>query len=46
VNGTALAVPRIILSLLENHYDEQKNVLELPSVLKPYAPFLEGKIPS
>ena len=39
VNGTALAVPRIIMAILENYWDEAKGVVEMPEVLKPYLPF-------
>lgn len=39
VNGTAVAVPRLILSLLETHQQADGSVI-LPSVL---APFLGGK---
>jgi seryl-tRNA synthetase len=39
VNATALAAPRIILSILENYWNEDKQVVEMPEVLKPYLPF-------
>jgi len=39
VNGTALAVPRIIMAILENYWDDSKGVVEMPDVLKPYLPF-------
>lgn len=39
VNGTALAVPRIIMAILENYWNESKGIVEMPEVLKPYLPF-------
>jgi seryl-tRNA synthetase len=39
VNGTALAVPRIIMAILENYWNEEKGIVEMPEVLKPYLPF-------
>lgn len=39
VNATALAVPRIILAILENYWDGNKGVVEIPDVLKPFLPF-------
>jgi seryl-tRNA synthetase len=39
VNGTALAVPRIIMAILENYWNEDKKRVEMPEVLKPYLPF-------
>ena len=39
VNGTALAVPRILLAILENYYDQEKNIVSIPEVLHPYLPF-------
>lgn len=39
VNGTALAVPRIIMAILENYWDEEKGVVEMPDTLKPFLPF-------
>ncbi len=35
VNGTALAVPRILMAILENFQDENGRVM-IPDVLKPY----------
>ena len=47
VNGTALAVPRIILTLLETHYEADKNRVRIPTCLLPYLPFdyIEAKTP-
>lgn len=39
VNATALAVPRIILAILENYWNEDKKRVEMPDVLKPFLPF-------
>lgn len=39
VNGTALAVPRIIMAILENNWNESKGIVEMPEVLKPFLPF-------
>ena len=33
LNATALAVPRIIMALIENHYDKKENVVRLPKAL-------------
>jgi seryl-tRNA synthetase len=41
VNGTAIAVPRIILSILENHYDPVRDVIVVPPTLRPYLGGLE-----
>lgn len=39
VNGTALAVPRIILTLLETYYDPELEIIKMPEALLPYLPF-------
>lgn len=39
VNGTAIAIPRIILLLIETYWDKEKNVINIPEVLHPYLPF-------
>lgn len=36
VNGTALAVPRVIAAILENHWDAGKRVIRIPEVLWPW----------
>jgi seryl-tRNA synthetase len=36
VNGTALAVPRIIAAILENGWDEEMQAVVLPKALKPF----------
>ncbi|KAI4258789.1 MAG: hypothetical protein L6R42_004907 [Xanthoria sp. 1 TBL-2021] len=33
VNGTALAVPRVLAALLENGWDEEKRAVKIPEVL-------------
>lgn len=40
VNGTALAVPRVLACLLENHWDSASRTVEIPKVLRPY---MDGK---
>ncbi|KAF3917417.1 hypothetical protein ABW21_db0206404 [Orbilia brochopaga] len=41
LNGTALAVPRIIMALLENHWDEASREVRIPKVLHEYMGGLE-----
>ena len=36
VNGTALAVPRVLAAILENHWDEKELCVRIPKVLWPY----------
>jgi seryl-tRNA synthetase len=36
VNGTALAVPRVLACVLETHFDEKKKRVLIPEVLRPY----------
>ncbi|KAI9696058.1 MAG: Serine--tRNA ligase, mitochondrial [Candelina mexicana] len=36
VNGTALAVPRVLAALLENGWDEENNTVLIPEVLRPW----------
>ncbi|KAF2116283.1 hypothetical protein BDV96DRAFT_491561 [Lophiotrema nucula] len=36
VNGTALAVPRVLAAILENHWDERNYTVTIPAVLRPY----------
>ncbi|MCJ1333003.1 Serine--tRNA ligase, mitochondrial [Thelotrema lepadinum] len=35
-NGTALAVPRVIAAILENHWDEKEASVKIPKVLWPW----------
>ncbi|KAK6525535.1 Serine--tRNA ligase, mitochondrial [Arthrobotrys megalospora] len=42
LNGTALAVPRIIMAILENNWDEDKREVRIPEVLRPYIGGLEA----
>jgi seryl-tRNA synthetase len=36
VNGTAMAVPRVIAAILENGWDEERGVVHIPEVLRPW----------
>lgn len=36
INGTAMALPRIILAIVENFYDNDTQLVKLPKVLVPY----------
>jgi seryl-tRNA synthetase len=36
LNGSALAVDRLIITLCEYYYDEKNNKLEIPKVLQKY----------
>lgn len=36
VNGTALAVPRVLSAILENGWDEQTMTVKIPEVLRPW----------
>lgn len=36
LNGTALAVPRVIAAILENHWDERDYSVTIPEVLRPF----------
>ena len=40
VNGTALAVPRVIAAILENGWDETEKTVTIPQVLRPW---MDGK---
>jgi len=40
LNGTALAVPRVLAAILENHWDEQEHTVTIPEVLRP---FMDGQ---
>jgi len=42
VNGTALAVPRVLAAILENGWDEEKRVVRIPKVLWPWMDGLEA----
>ena len=39
VNATALAVPRIILAILEHYWDEETASVQMPEALLPFLPF-------
>lgn len=38
VNGTAMAIPRVLACILENHWDDVAGVVQVPEVLRPYMP--------
>lgn len=40
LNGTAIAVPRVIVAIIEQFYDENSNSIIIPAVLQPY---MDGK---
>lgn len=41
VNGTALAVPRVLAAILENHWNEHDYSVTIPKVLRPFMGGLE-----
>ncbi|KAF2274682.1 seryl-tRNA synthetase [Westerdykella ornata] len=41
LNGTALAVPRVLAAILENHWDEDHATVTVPEVLRPFMGGLE-----
>ncbi|GIZ42609.1 hypothetical protein CKM354_000586900 [Cercospora kikuchii] len=38
VNGTAMAIPRILACILENHWEEERGAVVVPEVLRRYMP--------
>lgn len=40
LNGTAMAVPRVIVAIVENFYDENINMIKIP---EPLIPYMNGK---
>lgn len=38
VNGTAMAIPRVLACILENHWDDVEGVVQVPEVLRQYMP--------
>lgn len=36
LNGTALAVPRVLAAILENHWNEEERTVTIPPVLRPF----------
>lgn len=36
VNGTACAVPRMLIALWESNYDDTKRSISIPEILRPY----------
>jgi seryl-tRNA synthetase len=45
VNGTAMAIPRVLAALLENGWDEQKMTVRIPEVLRPWMGGMENISP-
>lgn len=41
LNGTACAVPRVILAIVENFYDPTRDVIVIPEVLRPFMDDME-----
>ena len=41
VNGTAMAVPRVLAAIMENGWDEEEMVIRIPEVLRPWMRGLE-----
>ena len=46
LNSTALAAQRVMLAILENHYDPENEVVKIPKVLHPYLPKEFWEIPA
>ena len=42
VNGTAMAVPRVLAAILENGWDERRGVVVVPEALRSYMGGLEA----
>ncbi|KAI5968526.1 DIA4 [Candida margitis] len=40
LNGTCMAVPRVIVALIEQNYDRENDIIRIPKVLVPY---MDGK---
>ncbi len=40
-NGSSLAIERTLASIIENYFDESKNIIKVPEVLKKYLDFEE-----
>lgn len=38
VNGTAMAIPRILACILENHWNEEQGAVQVPECLRAYMP--------
>ncbi|KAJ5104123.1 Aminoacyl-tRNA synthetase class II [Penicillium argentinense] len=41
VNGTAMAVPRVLAAILENNWDPERGVVVIPEVLRPWMDGME-----
>jgi seryl-tRNA synthetase len=42
VNGTAMAVPRVLAAILENGWDAERGVVVIPEVLRPWMDGMES----
>jgi seryl-tRNA synthetase len=45
VNGTAMAVPRVLAAILENNWNEEKMTVTIPEVLRPWMGGMETIAP-
>lgn len=45
VNATALAIPRILLNIIETYWDPKSNSINLPDFIKPHLPFDRIEVP-
>jgi len=36
LNGSGLAIERVLAAILENYYDEKKDLIVIPNALRPY----------
>ncbi len=41
LNGSGLATPRLMIAILENYYNKEKNIIEIPEVMQPYTKMTE-----
>ena len=44
INGSALAVGRTLIALIENNFDQDKNTISIPKALKDYFQLKEIKL--
>ena len=40
LNGTAMAVPRVVIAIVENFYDQKTDMIKIP---RPLVPYMNGK---
>lgn len=45
INGTAIAIPRILLNIIETYWDQKANCINIPEAVKPFLPFDRIEIP-